>query len=79
MSRVRKLKNKYMNSSSYSSYITNTSGKKSIHSETEDCHKCKTLSYWLFVKYDMSYGAYRNRSANRREELRAEFRRNIGS
>lgn len=44
----------------------------------EDYHKAKTLKQWLFTKYEITYKAYRNKSKNRRTELRAEFEADTG-
>lgn len=78
MSRVRKPGNKYMNTAHHDSSITGPSKMVRVHSDREDYHKSKTLSTWLFIKYDMSYKTYRNKSKNRRDELRAEFEADTG-
>ena len=78
MSRVIKPGNKYMNTTKYDSSVTGPSKMIRIHSEGEDYHKAKTIAQWLFVKYDMSYKTYRNKSKNRRDELRAEFEADTG-
>lgn len=78
MSRVKKPGNKFMNTSSYDSSVYGPSKKVRIHCEGEDYHKTKTLSQWLFVKYDMSYKTFRNKSKNRRNELRKEFEADTG-
>lgn len=78
MSRVRKPENKYMNTTKYDSSVTGPSKKVRIHFEGEDYHKTKTIAQWLFVKYDMSYKKYRNKSKNRRNELRLEFEADTG-
>ena len=72
MSRVKGY-NKFVNTVCYDSSVTNTSKMARIHHEGEDYHKCITLSHWLFVKYDMTYKTYRNKSKNRREQLKEEF------
>lgn len=77
MSRVRK-PNKFMNTAKYDSSITGPSKMVRIHSDNEDYHKAATLSHWLFVKYDISYKTYRNKSKNRRNELRNEFELDTG-
>lgn len=77
MSRVKKT-NKFVNTSKYDQSITNPSKKIRIHSETENYHKARTLSHWLFVKYDMTYKTYRNKSKKRRNELREEFKNDTG-
>lgn len=71
MSRVIKPGNKYMNTNKYDISVTRPSKAVRIHGEGEDYHKAKTLSSWLFIKYDMSYKTYRNKSKSRRNELRA--------
>lgn len=43
-----------------------------------DYRKAATLSSWLFLKYDMSYKAYRRKSTHRRQELRKEFEKDTG-
>ena len=78
MSRVIKPGNKYMNTAKYDGSITGPSKKVRIHCEGEDYHKADTLAQWLFVKYDMSYQTYRNKSKKRREELRNEFEADTG-
>ena len=77
MSRVRK-PNKFMNTTKYNSSIVGPSKKVRIHCDNEDYHKASTLSHWLFIKYDMSYKTYRNKSKNRRNELRDEFEVDTG-
>lgn len=78
MSRVRKPGDKFVNTTHYDDSVTNSSKKTRIYVEGEDYHKAKTLSHWLFVKYDMSYMTFRNKSKNRREELREEFTADTG-
>ena len=77
MSRVKK-PNKFINTTKYDSSLTGPSKKVRIHCEGEDYHKAKTLSHWLFVKYNMSYKTYRSKSKNRRHELRKEFEADTG-
>lgn len=72
MSRVH-ADQKFMNTSKYDQSVTGPSKMTRIHSENEDYHKASTLSAWLFMKYDKSYKWFRNKSSNRREELRAEY------
>jgi len=67
-----------MNTSCYDSSVYGPSKLERIHHEGEDYHKAATLSYWLFVKYDMSYKTFRNKSKNRRDELRKEFEEDTG-
>lgn len=78
MSRVRK-PNKFMNTTKYNSNVTGPSKTVRIHSENEDYHKASTLSSWLFMKYDMSYKTYSNKSKNRKNELRAEYVADTGN
>ena len=47
-----------------------------LKEETED-EKIRQLLL-RFVKYDMSYKTYRNKSKNRRDEMRAEFEADTG-
>ena len=77
MSRVRK-PNKYVNSTKYDSSITNISKKTRIHFDGENYHNAKTLSQWLFLKYDMTYKTFKNKSKNRKDELREEFKADTG-
>lgn len=76
-SRVR-TNEKWVNTSRYDASVYQQSKKVRIHGENEDYHKCRKLSHWLFVKYDMSYKAYRRKSKTRRDELRAEFETDTG-
>ena len=78
MSRVIKPGNKFMNTTRYDSSVTGPSKMVRIHSEKEDYHKASTLASWLFMKYDISYKTFRNKSNNRREELRAEYKADTG-
>lgn len=77
MSRVKGY-NKFVNTVRYDTSVTNISKMTRIHHEREDYHKCITLSHWLFVKYDMTYKTYRNKSKNRREQLKEEFHNDTG-
>lgn len=72
MGRVR-TNEKFMNTNRYPSSITGISKMKRIHVEGEDYHKASCLSSWLFMKYDMSYKTYRNKSKTRRDALRKEY------
>ena len=78
MSRVRKPGNKYMNTTKYDRAVTVPSKMVRIHCEGEDYHKAKTIAQWLFIKYDISYKTYRNKSKSRRDELRREFESDTG-
>ena len=78
MSRVRKPGCKYMNTAKYDSSVTGPSKMVRIHCEGEDYHKAKTMAHWLFVKYDMTYKTYRNKTKNRRDEMRKEFETDTG-
>ena len=78
MSRVRKPGGKYMNENRYDSSMYGPSKMVRIHHEGEDYHKATTLSQWLFAKYDMSYKTFRNKSKNRRDELRQEYEFDTG-
>ena len=51
---------------------------KRYKGENADYTKASTLSSWLFLKYDMSYKTYRNKSKNRRDELRKEYMYDTG-
>lgn len=77
MSRVRK-PGKFMNTPKYDSSVTGPSKMVRIHGPNENYHKASTLSTWLFIKYDMSYKTFRNKSKAHRDELRAEFESDTG-
>ena len=68
-----------MNTTKYDSSVMGLSKMVRIHSENEDYHKASTLSSWLFMKYDMSYKTYSNKSKNRKDELRAEYVADTGN
>lgn len=78
MSRVIKPGNKFVNSAHYDSSVTGPSKMTRIHSECEDYHKAGTLSAWLFMKYDMSYKSFQNKSKARKDALRAEYATDTG-
>lgn len=68
-----------MNVSKYDSSVTSPSKMVRIHADGEDYHKASSLSSWLFIKYDMSYKTYRNKSKARRDELRDEYVNDTGN
>ena len=78
MSRVRKPGDKFLNATKYDHTVTDTSPMKRYKGENADYTKASTLSSWLFLKYDMSYKTYRNKSKNRRDELRKEYMYDTG-
>ena len=73
MSRVWKPNSKYTNNTKYSPEVTNYPKMK--RSKTPDCDYTKTgnFSTWLFLKYDMTYKTFRNKSKNRRAVIKEEF------
>ena len=73
MSRVIKPGNRFMNTSHYDSSVYGPSKKVRTHFDGEDYHRAKTLSQWLFIKYDMTYKSFRNKSISRRKALRKEY------
>ncbi len=73
MSKVRKPNYKYMNTNEYSSSVTAPSKMTHKKGPDADYTKASSLTDWLFLKYDMSYKTYRNKSRNRRLELKEEF------
>ena len=77
MSSVKK-PNRYMNTARYDSSITGPSKMIRIHNAGEDYHKAVSLSQWLFVKYDIGYKTYRNKSKSQRDKLRREFELDTG-
>lgn len=72
MSRVR-CDQKFMNENHYDASMYQPKKKIRVHREGENYHKANTLSLWLFMKYDMSYKAYRRKSKSRRQSLRDEY------
>lgn len=78
MSRVRKPKNKFVNSVLYENLVYSSSKVTHVHHESDDYYKVKSLSDWLFVKYNISYKTFKNKSKKRRDELRAEFEADTG-
>lgn len=78
MSRVRKPGNKFMNVTKHDHAVTYASSMKRYKGENVDYTKADTLSSWLFLKYDISYKTYRNKSKNTRNELREEYMRDTG-
>lgn len=78
MSRVRKPGNKFMNVTKHDQTVADVSPMKRYKGENVDYTKADTLSSWLFLKYDMSYKTYRNKSKSRRNELREEYMHDTG-
>ena len=78
MSRVKKPANKFVNTNNYDSSVTGPSKMVRTHYEGEDYHKAGTLASWLFIKYNISYKTFRNKSKNRRDELRLEYEADTG-
>lgn len=78
MSRVRKPRDKFMNRTHYDHSVTNTSPIRRYKSDHVDYTKAESLSTWLFLKYDMSYKTYRNKSKPRRDILRREYTEDTG-
>lgn len=78
MSRVKKPENKYVNSAQYDKSIKQATKLTRSKDSVTDYTKTKTLSSWLFLKYDMSYKTYSRKSKNRRTELRKEFEKDTG-
>jgi hypothetical protein len=79
ISRVMKPGNKFMNTTKYPPRVTNPSKVKRIKGENPNPSKAKSLTDWLFLKYDMSYNTYRNKSKKRRDELRQEYESETGN
>jgi len=78
MSRVKTPKNKYMNTNTYPPHIINPSKMVRIKTEHSDYTKASNLTDWLFLKYDMTYKTFRNKSKKRRDELRLEYEQDTG-
>ena len=51
-----------MNTSHYDNSITNPSKMFRIHSDYKDFHEASSLSSWLFMKYNISYKTFRQKS-----------------
>jgi len=66
---------KWVNTAKYPPQITNASKVTRIKGAHADPTKASSLSDWLFLKYDMTYKQYRNKSKSRRDALRAEYMR----
>ena len=79
MSRVRKPGNRFMNTNKHPPSVTGPSKMIRIKGSNADHTKASSLTDWLFLKYDMSYKTYRNRSRNRRQELRREYAEDTGA
>lgn len=77
MSRVF-ARNKFLNMPKHDNSVYGPSKMIRRHTDNEDYTKARTLRDWLFVKYDMSYKTYRNKSIVSREKLRAEFENDTG-
>lgn len=69
---------KWMNTTKYPSEITNATKIVHMKGEHPDYTKASSLTDWLFLKYDMTYKQYRNKSKSRRDSLRAEFMEDTG-
>ena len=78
MSRVSK-PDKFMNTNKYPASVTNTGKLERSKAEYTDYTKANTLTSWLFLKYDMSYKTYRNKSKVRRDGLRQEYIEDTGN
>ena len=77
MSRVH-IGQKWVNTCKYPPEVTNTPKMRRIRTELSDFHKASTLSSWLFLKYDITYKQFRNKSKKRRDEIREEYERDTG-
>lgn len=73
MSRVRKPGNKWGNDIKHTPEEVAPSKIVRKKLEQVDYTKATALSSWLFLKYNMSYKQYRNKSSKRRQELKEEF------
>ncbi len=72
MSRVRK-PGKFMNENKYSASVTGPGKQTYVATPDADYTKAHNLSTWLFQKYQISYKAFRRKSAEKRKQLREEF------
>lgn len=73
MSRVRD-NQKYFNVSRKEGFCTGPT--KIIRSKGPNAnwHNAKTLTSWLFLKYDMSYKKFQGKSKAKRDQLREEYK-----
>ena len=78
MSRVN-VGQKYMNEPRHSVDITGPFKVVRSKAESVDFTKASSLTSWLFLKYDMTYHTYRNKSKARREALRVEYMADTGN
>ena len=78
MSRVKKPGNKFVNTTKHDHTVTDASPVKRKKEDKTDYTKAGTLSSSLFLKYNMSYNAYRRKSKDRRDELRQEYMEDTG-
>jgi len=67
-----------MNTNTYPPHITNPSKLVRRKTEHSDYTKARNLTDWLFLKYDMSYKSFRNKSKKRRDEMRLEYEQDTG-
>lgn len=78
MSRVRKPGNKWGNDIKHTPEEIAPSKVVRKKMDKVDYTKATTISSWLFLKYDMSYKTYRNKSPKRRAKLLEEFLQDTG-
>ena len=73
MSRVRKPGNKWGNDIKHVSEEVAPSKITRSKLDITDYTKATSLTSWLYLKYDMSYKTYKNKSKSRRAELKEEY------
>lgn len=78
MSIVRK-PNKFVNITKRPSSQTGPFKMKRYKSDHVDWTKAKSLSSWLFLKYDMDYKSFCRKSKKRKDELRKEYYDDTGN
>ena len=77
MSRVFK-DQKHVNMPKRDGATTGPSKIKKSFGPNADFRKVKSLSDWLYLKYDMSYKTFMRKSKNRKDALRAEYFEDTG-
>ena len=67
-----------MNSTKYPPSVTDPSKIARTKGKNVDYTKASSLSDWLFLKYELTYNQYRNKSKSRRDALRTEYMQDTG-
>lgn len=70
---------KYVNTVKFDSKTTAPTKVRRSKAEYSDYTKAKTLTSWLYLKYNMSYKTFRRKKPERRSALRDEFLLDTGT